>query len=216
MKIIKNLTITAFFAFSLLQGFVFSAENQFVAGKDYDIISNKQSEEPMIEEFFNYACGACFSTEQFVTNLKKKHPKLKVQPVPVELRDSWKIYAEAYYIGEKLGVLDKSHGKLFEFIHIQKKRLNNKSDMKAFFLELGVTAKDYDGIANSYWLNTQLRKAKQRAIKSQVISTPVFLVNKKYKINSKAIGSYESIEKAIIELSGLYHNENKTKTIITQ
>lgn len=208
MKIITPLTITLL---TLFQSVSFAQNTQFVEGKDYDIVSNKKSKEPLLEEFFNYACGACFSTEQFITRLKKNNPKLHVKSVPVELRESWKIYVEAYYIGEKLGILDKSHSKLFDYIHVEKKQLNNQKDMKKFFFSLGVDEKAYDGVAGSFWLNTQRRKAKRYAKQNQVMGTPVFLVNKKYKINTKALGSHDLIEKAIIELSGL-NKTNKTAT----
>ncbi len=203
MKILKNLVIAVVAIFTSVTGLVVAAESQFVEGKDYKIVSYKGSEKPVVEEFFNYACGACFTTEQFVIRLKKNNPDLIVKPIPVELRKSWKIYVDAYYIGEKLGILDKSHSKVFDHIHVKKKHFKNKADMKAFFLELGVDEKAYDDVASSYWLNNEARKAKQYAFKRQITTTPSFLVNKMYKIDSKSLGNYDQIEKAIVELSGV-------------
>ncbi|TQV88621.1 thiol:disulfide interchange protein DsbA/DsbL [Aliikangiella coralliicola] len=179
------------------------AANSFEAGKDYEIVGPQIQTEPVVEEFFNYACGACYGAEQFATNLKKNNPGLKFRAVPVELRPAWKIYVKAYFIGEKLGVLEKSHGKIFHRLHVEKKFFKGEDDMKEFFLSLGVESDAYDKVAKSYWLKTQMRLAKQYSFKNKVASTPVFLVNKRYKLNSAGLGSYQRMEEAVKELSGL-------------
>jgi len=188
-----------------------SAEGSFEAGKDYEITAAKTKTEPMIEEFFNYACGGCYGAETFVNGLKKSNPNLKFRAVPVELRPAWKIYVKAYYIGEKLNVLDQSHSKIFHRIHVEKKYFKGEADMKAFFLSLGVEDKAYDDVANSYWLNTQMRMAKQYAFKHKIMTTPSYLVNKRFKLNTKEIGSYQQVEKAVQELSGLNKAVEATK-----
>ncbi len=178
-------------------------QNGYVAGEDYVITAADSSDEPMVEEFFNYACGACYSMEGFVTELKKNNPNLKVKKIPLELRPSWKIYVKAYYIGEKLGILEQSHGKIFHRLHVEKRHFKDEDDMKSFFLDLGVEEKAYDDIAKSYWLNTQLRSSKQYAMKHKIASTPVFLVNKRYKLDSTKLAGVDRIEGAIKTLSGL-------------
>ena len=178
-----------------------NAKNSFEVGKDYQITGPKIEGEPVVEEFFNYACGACYSMEGFITKLKSDNPNLKVKSVPIELRPSWKIYVKAYYIGEKLGVLDKSHQTLFHRLHVLKKPFKDESDMKSFFTELGVTEKDYDDIASSYWLATQLKQARQYAMKHRIGGSPIFLVNQRYKLNNKNLGSYQRIQDAIKTLS---------------
>lgn len=175
----------------------------FEMGKDYQRTGPKVATSPIVEEFFNYACGACYSMENFVTKLKSENPGLKVKPVPIELRPSWKIYVKAYYIGEKLGVLEKSHAKLFHRIHVEKKHFKDETDMKMFFVQLGVTQKAYDDVAKSYWLASQLKQAKQYALKHRISGSPIFLVNQQYKLNNRSLGTYPRIEEAIKKLSGI-------------
>jgi protein dithiol oxidoreductase (disulfide-forming) len=190
-------------------GFAFSANmalaanNDLVVGTHYEVTAAKGSEQPMVEEFFNYACGACYSMEPFVDRIKTNNPGITVKKIPLELRPSWKIYVEAYYIGEKLGILDKSHAKIFHRLHVEKNHFNDKPEMKQFFLDLGVAEKDYDDIAKSYWLNTQVRLSKQYAMKNKVMSTPVFVVNQRFKLNSANFNSQDEIEQAIVSLSGV-------------
>jgi thiol:disulfide interchange protein DsbA len=180
-----------------------AAQNIFEAGKDYQITAPKNKSGPLVEEFFNYACGGCYLAENFINQFKNKHPEIRVKPVPMELRPAWRIYVKAYYIGEKLGVLDKSHAKLFHRIHIEKKPFRSEDDMRAFFLDIGVIGKDYDGVAHSYWLDTKMRTAKKYTMKNKIGGTPTFLVNGRYKLNNDQLGTYQRIEKAIVTLADI-------------
>lgn len=180
-----------------------AAPSQFEAGKDYQVTGPKVATAPVVEEFFNYACPGCYSIDNFVNRLKSDNPELTVKLVPIELKPSWKIYVNAYYISEKLGVLEKSHAKLYHRLHVEKKYFRNDDDMKQFFLELGVTEKAYDEVANSYWLSSQVKKARQYAIKHRIGGSPVFLVNQQYKLNNQSLGSLAKIEEAIKTFSGL-------------
>ncbi len=186
-------------------------QDSFEVGKEYVITSPEVKTEPILEEFFNYACGACYSMEGFITDFKANHPGLTVKAIPVELNPAWRIYVKAYYIGEHLNVLDKSHGKLFHRIHVEKKHLKNDQEMKEFFVALGVTEKSYDEVANSYWLNTQMKLAKEYAKKHRVIGTPLFLVNKRFKLDNKQLGSMERVTQAIEVFSGVGSTESETK-----
>ncbi len=190
-----------FFLITMPVSFFAAAEGEFVLGTDYEITAPQTQTGPIVEEFFNYACGACYGMERFSSDFKEKNPGVTFKYVPVELRPSWKIYVEAYYIGEKLNVLDKSHGKLFDRIHVNKKYFKDKDEMKTFFLELGVDEKEYDKVAKSYWLKTQLRQAKQYAFKHKVTGTPSYLVNKRIKLNRSNIGSLDRLESAILKFS---------------
>lgn len=203
MKLIKSLLLVSSLIASTASFSVMAVQSQFIEGEHYQVVSPKGSEQPVLEEFFNYACGACYSIEPFLNEFKSKNPNIPVKLVPLELNPAWKIYVKAYYIGEKLGVLDKSHTKLFHRIHVQNKPLRGDDDMKAFFVSLGVSEKDYDDVAKSYWLNSQVRISKQYAMKNRVMKTPTLLVNKQFKLDNAKIGTYPKIEQAIIELSGV-------------
>lgn len=207
LKSTLTLLLAVFFAGSVSA----AQQGNMVAGKHYEVMSPDAKVEPVVEEFFNYACAACYNMEKFVIDFKAKNPGIKFQPVPVELRPAWKIYVKAYYIGEKLGVLAQSHNKIFHRIHVEKKYFANEDDMKAFFLSLGVDEKAYDGVAKSYWLNTKMRLAKQYAMKNKIMSTPILLVNKRFKLNNSELGSYERLGQAMVELSGVNNSTQAAK-----
>ena len=198
MKFLK--LIACFLAGSIVSGFAI-AQTKPVQGVDYEITAPKTKTEPVVDEFFNYACGGCFSAERFANEFKANNPGIKFNYVPVELRPAWKIYVEAFFMGKKLGVLDKSHPKLFNRLHVQKKFFKDHDDMKAFFLELGVDGKEYDKVAKSYWLKTQIRQAKQYAFKHKVMVTPTYVVNQRFKVNRDTPRNFGELEALMVELA---------------
>lgn len=197
-------------------GLLLSAANSLVqaqtltVGKDYTIIAPPSVDKPVIEKFFNYACLACNNLNAFITQMRDNHPNLTITLRPVSFNQGWDLYTKAYLIGKQLNILDKSHHRIFHLLHVEKKPFKNEAAMKKFFLSLGVEEQAYNDIANSYWLKTQVRLSKKSAFKYKIKSVPTIIVNKRYLLNLKALKETTRVEKAIIELSGLY-NENVEK-----
>jgi len=173
-----------------------------VSGADYEVMSSKGSKTREVMEFFNYGCGACYSMESFVTLFKKNNAEIKVIPVPADLGHlQWKIYVKAYYLGEMLNVLDKSHTKIFHRIHVEKKPISSDERLKAFFVDLGVDAAQYDKANKSFALDAKIRKSKQLTKKFRISGTPTFVANQRFKLNNKNLKSTEMIEKALKDLT---------------
>ena len=185
---------------SLLQ----AATRPLVNGDDYEVMGAKGSKDRQVLEFFSYACGACYTMESFVTQFKKNNSDIKIIPVPTDLgHPQWKIYVKAYYLGELLNVLDKSHAKIFHKIHVEKRQITNDSALKQFFVDLGVDSDKYDKAEKSFTLNAKIRKAKQLNKKYRISGTPTFVANQRYKLDNKKLKSMEMIEKALKELSAV-------------
>ncbi len=179
-----------------------AAQRALVEGSDYEVMSSKASKSNELYEFFSYACGACYTMENYVNQFKKANPETKVIPVPTDLgHTQWRIYIKAYYLGELLGVLDESHQKIFHRVNIEKKHLINDDDLKTFFVGLGVAPEKFDAANKSFSLDAKIRKAKQLVKTYRISSTPTFVVNQKYKLNNRALETTDMIDKAIKELS---------------
>jgi len=180
----------------------FAATRALVEGTDYQVMTASASKIPEIMEFFNYGCPHCYTMEDFVNNFKKKHPDIKYIPVPTDLgHPQWTIYVKAYYLGEILKVIDKSHGKIFHRIHVENKHFTTDADLKAFFATLGVDGALFDKANKSFSLNAKIRRAKQLARKFAIQGTPMFVANQRYKLDNKQLGTTEMIEKAMLDLS---------------
>lgn len=195
--------ISALFILLMAQTLVVSAETRpLVDGDDYEVMASKGSKNAEVLEFFSYACGHCYTMEGFINRFKKENSGIKIIPVPNTLgRPQWEIYVKAYYLGELLKVLDKSHQKMFHQINVEKKHITSDEALKTFFMTLGVESAKYDRAFKSVALDMRVRKAKQLARKYRITGTPIFVANQRYKLNNTALGSNEMIEKALKELT---------------
>ena len=196
-------TTFIFILSSLFNMGILQAETRaLIEGKDYEVMGPKGTKTPEVMEFFSYACHACYSMEAFVNQFKKNNSDIKMIPVPTDLgHPQWQIYVKAFYLGEILKVLDKSHAKIFHLINVEKQHISKEADLKAFFVELGVDAATYDKANKSFTLSAKIRKAKQLFRKYAIQSTPTFVANQRFKLNNKALRSTEMIEKALKDLT---------------
>jgi thiol:disulfide interchange protein DsbA len=199
-------------SFVLLTAFVFAvviAPSQtqaeirpLVEGQDYEVVSPKGTKEKEVIEFFSYACGHCYTMETFVNNFKEKNADIKIIPVPTDLgHPQWQIYVKAYYLGELLKVLDKSHTKIFHRINIEKKQISSDAELKTFFVDLGVDPARYDKALKSFALSSKIRKAKQLAKTYRISGTPTFIANQQYKLDNRSLQTIDMIEKALLDLT---------------
>ena len=126
----------------------------------------------------------------------------------LELKNPFHFFLFSYKAMYVVKQLKKSNSKAFKSKGIWTKHYTmslweNEDDMKAFFMSFGVSEENYDNVAKSFWLNSQVRRAKQYAMKNRVMKTPTLLVNQRYLLDSQKLGTYPKIEEAIIELSGV-------------
>lgn len=194
--------LSALLSVGVLQAKSLQAERALVEGKDYTVMAAKGSKKQQVMEFFSYACGHCYTMEGFIGEFKKNHPDIQIIPVPTDLgHPQWQIYVKAYYLGELLKVIDKSHSKIFHMINVERKHMTKDSDLKDFFMGLGVDGAKFDSANKSFALNSKIRKAKQLARKYQISGTPTFVANQRYRLNNRELATNNMIEKALVELS---------------
>ncbi len=177
-------------------------ERAIVEGEDYQVLGPVGSKSPEVLEFFSYACGHCYTMETLVNKFKKNNPDIKIIPVPTDLgHPQWQIYVKAFYLGELLKVLDQSHTKIFHRINVEKKHITNDEQLKVFFVALGVDPLQYDKALKSFSLDAKIRKAKQLTRTYQIAETPIFIANRRFKLNNPKLGSTDMIDKALRELT---------------
>lgn len=182
----KALLAVALFAIAPLTKAVELVENQ-----NYRVIADSQSPGPKVIEFFSYGCPHCYKFEPFLNDWLSKKPKIiKFTRVPATLgHEVWEILAKAYYVGEELHMLDKSHEALFKRIHEEHKPIENDEDLKAFFVSLGAKPDDVDLAMKSLEVSVKLQLAKRLTEEFQVMSTPSFVVNDKYYTDAGMAGA---------------------------
>ena len=142
-----------------------------------------------VVELFWYGCPHCFRLEPDLKKWLKNKPKnVEFIRIPAIFNKTWELHAKAYYTAEFLGVLDKIHKPFFDAIHLKKQRLNTAAAVKKFFLQHGVSEKDFDGVFNSFGVDAKVRRAKELSRQYGISGVPALVVNGKYLTDGPMAG----------------------------
>lgn len=172
---------------------VASAKPQFVAGKDYEVLtvtpppSSIVKDKVTVTEFFNYGCPWCFRLEATLEDwIANKPAYVNFRRIPVAFNESWEVYAKAYYVAEALGVEEKMTLPLFKAIHDQGRNLSSFSAMQDFFADNGVTKQQFDAAFNSSpTIDAQVEQGRKLVNYYGIYGIPAIIVAGKYKTDSK-------------------------------
>lgn len=157
-----------------------------------------------ILEFYWYGCPHCYSFEPFVKQWKKTKPdNVDFKRVPAIFRPDWEIQARTYYALSNMGVIEDIHGKIFDAVHKDKKRLNSKVALTEFVVKNGVDKDAFLKEYNSFATDGMVRKAKKKQKAYQLQGVPSIAVNGKYLTSGSMAGSYDNMIKIMDYLISL-------------
>ena len=188
----------------------FVDNGKWVEGKNYFLIDPAQptSHPDKIEvtEVFSYACPAC---NQFHTSMDQLAASLPSNAVVTYLAasfrpdENWPLFQRAYYAAQALGVAEKSHDAMFDAAwktgelatyDLQAGKLKPREawptldDVAKFYAKYGVDPKQFVGVANSFSINTQMKRADDLMKAYGIDSTPSIVVNGKYRLTATSAG----------------------------
>lgn len=199
MKNIKSAVLFCLFIVASFGSTLVHAD-KYVAGKHYLKIFPEQptisGDTVEIVEVFSYICPHCHRFQPHVEKWLKTHkPKgVKFVRMPAIFRDSWAIYARAYYTAEALGVVNQIHTPLFQAIHAHKRRLGSEPAMMQFFADNGVNNKDFKKTFNSFSVDSKVRRSRELSRRYKVQSTPSIVVSGKYVVDpGHASGNFDEM-----------------------
>jgi thiol:disulfide interchange protein DsbA len=151
-----------------------------------------------VEELFWYGCGHCFSLEEHVNSWSAKLPNdVEFTRIPAMFGKSWVIHAQMYYVGEVLGITEKSHVDIFNAIHINGKRLQRKSEQQEFFAAYGVSEDDFNKAYSSFTVKSRLQQGDKRIRAYRVSGVPAIVVNGKYLVDAASAGGQKNMFKVV-------------------
>jgi thiol:disulfide interchange protein DsbA len=187
--------LIAFMALVLLTLPVFA---DFKEGTEYQLLATPQptasGDKIEVLELFWYGCPHCYHLEPDLNAwLKRKPDDVEFVRVPAVLGAPWELLARGYYTADLLGVLDKIHEPLFDHIHKEHKFIRNASELKAFFMEQGVTEADFNKTFNSFAVVTMTNRAKEARNMYGLTGVPTIVVNGKYRTTATLAGSNEKM-----------------------
>lgn len=190
----------------------FVDDGKWVEGKHYFRIDPAQptSTPGKIEvtEVFSYGCPACFQFHGIVDELAKSLPKGTVMTyTPASFRpdENWPLLQRAYLTAQAFGVDQKSHDAMFDAVFksgelgiMDQKAGRPKppaawptiDDVAKFYAKFGVKPDEFVATANSFTINTKMKRADELIRAYEVDSTPTIVVNGKYRLTPNSAGGY--------------------------
>jgi len=170
------------------------AEDRWIEGTHYQTLTPPvavgRSTDVVVTEFFWYGCGHCYTFEPMLTAWGKQLPEgAVVAPSPAVWNEPMRIHAKAYFIAEVLDVKEKLHPAIFDAMHVQRKRLVSRLELRDLFEDNGVDPAQFDKAFDSFGVDSQVRQADSRARSAKISGTPSLMVAGKYLIETRAAGS---------------------------
>ncbi|WP_369931098.1 thiol:disulfide interchange protein DsbA/DsbL [Xanthomonas sp. NCPPB 2632] len=195
----------------------FVDDGKWVEGKQYFRIDPAQptSTPGKIEvtEVFSYGCPACFQFHGIVDQMVKDLPRGTVMTyTPASFRpdENWPLLQRAYLTAQAFGVDKQSHDAMFDAVFksgelgIMDQQTNKPKaqsawptidDVAKFYAKYGVKPEEFVATANSFTINTKMKRADELIRAYEVDSTPTIVVNGKYRFTAATAGGYpQSIE----------------------
>ena len=151
-----------------------------------------------VVEMFWYSCPHCYQMEPELEQWKKGLPDdIEVVQIPAVFKDragkpnpAWALSARAYYALEALGKARELHPRIFAAIHEQGRRLNSVDAFARFVASQGVDEQKFRDAMSSLAVETKTRKAIELTEKYGLTGVPALIVDGRYRVLNKAIGSY--------------------------
>jgi len=156
---------------------------------------------------FSYGCPACFQFNAPIKKLKSHLPaRAELIYVPASFRSDeyWPLFQRIFFTAQALGVTDKAHDDLFAAVwsggplalrdENTRKPLTPTLEAAAqLFAKYGIKPEDFLATANSFAINTQMKRADAYVKATGVDATPTLIVNGKYRITGQAAGSWDAM-----------------------
>lgn len=161
----------------------------FEVGRDYHRIEPAQPTAAggkiEVLEVFGYACIHCAHAAPEVSRWRKTLPTdVQFELLPAVFGGVWEAYARAFYTAETMGVVERTHDKLFEVLHIEQRPIRNLEDVAAFYAEYGVDKETFLATLNSFPVNAKIAQANEKVTAYGVEGTPTMIVAGKYRVMS--------------------------------
>ena len=165
-------------------------------GEHYDLIPGGQPFEPLdgkieVVEVFNYVCPACAMFQPLVNNWKTQLPQdVRFTYVPAPFGGNWDPYVRAFYAAEAMGLNDAAHDGVFQAIHVDRalkgeRGTDSPEDLARVYAKFGADPAQFASTMASFTVNAKYGRAKQYIAQQRANSTPMMIVNGRYRIKGR-------------------------------
>lgn len=198
----------------------FVDDGKWVEGKNYDLIEPQQpkvsdTDKVEVVEVFSYGCPACNAFHTTVDQMAKELPSnatLVFLPVSFNPAENFPMFQRAYFTAQALGVADKGADAMYDAAWKTKElssenpngrglkpsdALPSIDDAAKVYAKVGADPKEFAAVANSFAINTKMKRADELVQKYGVMQTPTIVINGKYRYTVSQAGGYpQTIELA--------------------
>lgn len=176
---------------------VFCCSTGAAAAQSHDAVS-KPRKKVVVEEIFWYGCPHCYAFQPYLRKwLAAKPDNVKFRLIPGVLNSKWIPHAKAFFVAQELGLVDRVHEKLFDAIHKSKRKITDQDSLRAFFVEQGVNAEDFNRIYNSPETSRLVKQVYETERDYKISSIPTIIINGKYRISARNAGNYNNMLKVM-------------------
>ena len=192
-----------------------AAPDRWVEGKNYVLLTPTQrtsvpAGKVEVMEVFSYGCPACNGFQPLIEKLKKSLPpnaEMVYLPASFIPSEDWPTFQRAYFAAQALGIADKTHQAIYDAVwktgeletvnpttHRLKSPQPSLEDVARCYGRLtGVKPEDFLAAARSFGVDAKVKMADAKIRAMQVLSTPCFVVNGKYRVNMESLSKADDV-----------------------
>lgn len=203
----KSLSITVLMLGLVLLPFAASAQNSGYV-KISPALNTSTEDKIEVMEFFWLGCPHCYALEPDITAWEKNKPDYVefVREAP-PLNPSWEQHSRGFYAAQLLGIEQEFVEKMFEAIHVEKKRMRKPKDIAALAAELGVDKDEFLEVMQDFSVGLKLQRANQLATSAGITGVPAIVINGKYLTSASQAGGNPAMIKVIEQLAEQENSE---------
>ena len=166
---------------------VAATESEYVEGRHYQVVPMPSAptdpKKIRVEEFFWYGCPHCYRLDPTIIAWAKKQPAdVDFIRVPNNLgHEAGMVHERAFYIAQLLGIEDQIHRPFMDALVRDRMPLVTLASVRDFFVQTAhIKPEDFDGAANSFIVEANMRRADQEAMDYRITSVPTLVIGGKY------------------------------------
>ena len=229
-RVILSLPLLAFASVAAAQAPV-STDAKWVEGKNYFRVDTPQpttvpTGKIEVMEVFSYACPVCWRFLPYANQIIKSLPpdaQMVYLPVSFNPVEDFPVFQRAFYAAQALGVEAKTHDAIFKAIHSPggelatydastgrlKNPLPDINDIARFYAKYGVKPDVFIATANSFAVNTRMKRADAEVQALGVTGTPTMIIDGKWRLDMASAGGPQQMVELTQYLIGLEHQAKK-------
>ena len=145
-----------------------------------------------VVEFFGYWCPHCNVFEPTLDAWAKKlPPQVLFRRMPIAFNPAQEPAQRLYFALEALDLVETLHRKVFNWLHVERKRLNNDADVQAFAQASGADATKIVEAMKSFSVATKMRQARQLSEAYRIEGVPTLGIHGRWLTSPSIAGTPE-------------------------